>query len=183
VVLQAICQTYLDDRQFAANPGLRDRLNALDYVRIKAEASLKKLRSEMREKQPPEGRWPQMREVELSALIQQQTEAQQQAARALAAYNEAVANVRTDQIEQDKTNATLAADKARDIGNRVITLKEELEALQNLIANYETLRREEQGLVNQVVEVREQIKTATALQQSRADEIRWHLYPEVTPVR
>ena len=94
------------------------------------------------------------------------------------------AKARTAILEQAQQDAKLAETRLHALTDRVDNVKQDLGELSNSLVKYDTLKREEQGLVDQLRQVKQQIDNIMALQSSAsAVEIRWHLYPEVTPVR
>ena len=266
-VVQAICQMYIESQRSQHSDELLDRTMTLNNVRIKAEASLKILRADMREKivrlnldgaavggvKNSLG----IKEMELSRLVQEQVDAQlafgkasghlktiadslqegkspegtdemmlrmdptlQQDAnqlqqmeieRELLADQNGADNAKlktaTQRVEKMRANyekrveetrikarnailehaqqeAASAEAKLKALTNRVDNLKQDMGELSNSLIQYTTLQREEQGLTEQLRQVKQQIDSIMAMQSSKTlGEIRWHLYPEVTPGR
>jgi hypothetical protein len=178
-VVQAICQTYLESQRSQHSDELLDRTMTLNNTRIKIEASLKILRADMREKAVQlnlDGvavggahNGLGIKEIELSRLVQEQVEAQLALGKASA---------------HSQQEATTAEARLKDLNARVDNLKQDMGELSNSMIRYTTLQREEQGLTEQLRQVKQQIDSIMAMQSSKSlGEIRWHLYPEVTPVR
>src|SRR5258706_3024825 len=94
------------------------------------------------------------------------------------------AKARAAVLEQAQQEAKLAEAREHALAARVDNLKQDLGELSNSLVAYDALKREEQGLVDQLRQIKQQLENIMALQSSAsAVEIRWHLYPEVTPVR
>jgi hypothetical protein len=266
-IVQAICQAYLEGQRSQRNNELLDRTMALNNVRIKAEASLKILRADMREKTVRLnidggavggiGNRLGVKEMELSRIVQEHVKAQLQLGKAQGAYKTLAESIQQGQfppqvdelmtridpfllqersqiqqveierdllaeqngadsaklkavtqraekmraiyekrfeetrtkarvaiLEQAQQEAKAAEAKEHALGMRVDNLKQDLGELSNSLVQYESLKREEQGLVERLRLIKQQLENIMAMQSSSsAVEIRWHLYPEVTPVR
>jgi hypothetical protein len=97
---------------------------------------------------------------------------------------EAMTKARAAIVEDLKQEAEAAKGRFNSLTARVDGLRDQVGDLSNATVQYATLEREEKGLSEQIRSVKEQIEQVVALQSSAGvGEIRWHLYPEVTPVR
>ena len=266
-IVQAICQSYIEGQRSQRSDELLDRTMTLNNSRVKAEAQLKILRADMREKAVRMnldgaavggiGNSLGTKDIELSRLVQEHVNAQLALGKA-AAQLKTIADLlhegqspdgtdemmlRLDstlqqeatQLQQMEIERELLADqngadnvklkmasqrvekmraahekrveetrikarnailehaqqeaanseaKVKGLAVRVDNLKQDMAELSNSLIQYATLQREEQGLTEQLRQVKQQIDSIMAMQSSKAlGEIRWHLYPEVTPVQ
>jgi uncharacterized protein involved in exopolysaccharide biosynthesis len=99
-------------------------------------------------------------------------------------FEESRTKARASILEQAEQEAKAAEAHQHALATRVENLKQDMGDLSNTLVQYDTLKREEQALIEKLRLTKEQIDNIMALQSSAsAVEIRWHLYPEVTPVR
>jgi hypothetical protein len=98
--------------------------------------------------------------------------------------NEAQMNARTTIIESAAEAAKAAAYKFQSLTERAENLRQDMAEMSKSRMQYETLKQEESRLVQQIMQVRDQLDVARVPQSGTStSEIRWQLYPEVTPVR
>jgi hypothetical protein len=93
-------------------------------------------------------------------------------------FEETRVKARTAILEQAQQDAKLAEARAHALTDRVDNL--DLGELSNSLVKYDTPKREEQGLVDQLRQIKQQLENVMALQASAsAAEIRWHPYPRL----